>query len=484
MRTTVILPYAVFLLTLVACSGSDVTAPTEGSIQVTVATTGNAGDFDADGYTVAVDGGVGEALPINGSVTFSQLTVADHSVALSGLASNCTVSGQDPLPVTVTAGATSQASFQVSCAPPAVQPGDLQVTVATSGSPADLDQDGFAVSLDRGAYQALAINGSITFPQLTPGTHSVALAGIASNCAVSGENPATATVVAGTTAHADFQIVCAAVGGLTGRIAFVSTRDGDPEIYVMNADGTGITRLTNSLGNDVSPAWSPDGTRIAFRSDRDGGNEEIYVMNADGTSVTRLTNDGNFDEEPAWSPDGKRIAFQSNRAGHFEIYVMKADGSGVTRLTRDLPTLCQRGVSVCRAELSPAWSPDGGRIAFSHWANIFSHVLDVMDADGKNVTQLGFVGVGGISWSVNDKIAFNRGGLTIAVVNPDGSDLTDLTDNQVAHEDPAWSPDGSMLSFVSDRDGNLELYAMNADGTGVRRLTYDAADDSEPAWGP
>ena len=113
------------------------------------------------------------------------------------------------------------------------------------------------------------------------------------------------------------------------RIAFDSNRDGDFEIYVMNADGSGVTRLTDNDADDWSPAWSPDGRRIAFDSDRDG-DFEIYVMNADGSGVTRLTDNDADDWSPAWSPDGRRIAFDSNRDGDFEIYVMNADGSGIS----------------------------------------------------------------------------------------------------------------------------------------------------------
>jgi dipeptidyl aminopeptidase/acylaminoacyl peptidase len=136
-----------------------------------------------------------------------------------------------------------------------------------------------------------------------------------------------------------------------GRIAYVSGRDGNPEIYVMNADGDGRTRLTNNTAYDWIPAWSPDGTRIAFVSDRDG-NYEIYVMNADGGGRTRLTNNTAEEWIPAWSPDGTRIAFVSDRDGNGEIYVMNADGSGVTRLTNNAAD-----------DEDPAWSPDGTRIA-------------------------------------------------------------------------------------------------------------------------
>src|SRR5436190_24267124 len=123
----------------------------------------------------------------------------------------------------------------------------------------------------------------------------------------------------------------------SGQIAFASDRLGQFDIYLMNANGTGIQRLTDDLAFDFWPSWSPDGSRIAFTSDRDSQtgsvNLEIYVMNADGTGVTRVTSDTAQDDEPAWSPDGTRLAFRSNRDGNAEIYVVNADGSGRGRLT-------------------------------------------------------------------------------------------------------------------------------------------------------
>ncbi len=281
-----------------------------------------------------------------------------------------------------------------------------------------------------------------------------------------------------------------------GRIAFSSNRDGNDEIYVMNTDGSGLTNLTNSLAGDWAPAWSPDGRRIAFMSNRDG-NHEIYVMNADGSGLTNLTNNPAGDWHPVWSPDGGRIAFMSDRDGNNEIYVMNADGSGLTNLT-DNPAW----------DALPAWWPDGRRIAFTSDRD-GNYEIYVMNADGSGLTNLTnnpaddqeacLVAAGAWSYAATptpvlatppqhgNKIAFssNRdGNPEIYVMNADGSGLTRLTDNPASDWAPAWSPDGERIAFQSERDGNPEIYVMNADGSGPTRLTDNPAEDWWPAWPP
>src|SRR3989304_5569543 len=117
------------------------------------------------------------------------------------------------------------------------------------------------------------------------------------------------------------------------RIVFDSNRDGNFEISLMNADGTGAARLTDHPANDSQPTLSPDGSRITFASNREG-NFQIYVMAVEGTNVTRLSNNRAAERSPSFSPDGTKIAFESDRDGSSSIYIMNADGTGVTRLTR------------------------------------------------------------------------------------------------------------------------------------------------------
>jgi len=215
------------------------------------------------------------------------------------------------------------------------------------------------------------------------------------------------------------------------KIAFYSNRDGDYEIYVMSAGGTGVTKLTDNTAGDGDPDWSPDGTRIVFHSDRDG-DLEIYVMNADGTNQTRLTHNSATDSDPTWSPYGTRIAFQSARDGNWEVYVMNADGSDQTNLSNNTA-----------GEQYPSWSPDGSRLAF------------LSSRDGAD---------------------------EIYVMNADGSGQVRLTNNTAGDGHPVWSPDGGRIAFHSDRDGNWEIYAMAADGTNQTRLTDNVLPDWWPAW--
>src|SRR5438128_10380958 len=192
------------------------TGPTTGSLSVTTATSGASGDLDPDGYTVGLAGTTSRAIGINASVTFTGLTPGSHSVVLSGVAGNCTVSGGTSRTVSVTAGSTASTSYSVSCAPSSPGTGSLTVTTATSGASGDLDPDGYTVSVDGGmASQPIATNGSVTFTG-PAGDHSIALTGVATNCTVSGANPRTVTVPAGGTASTTFSVSCAPTGPTTG----------------------------------------------------------------------------------------------------------------------------------------------------------------------------------------------------------------------------------------------------------------------------
>lgn len=188
--------------------------------------------------------------------------------------------------------------------------------------------------------------------------------------------------------------------GSNGRIAFSreeknATKPAD--IWTMNSDGTGLTDLTaNSPADDFRPDWSPDGSKIVFVSDRDGGDGEIYAMNADGSNQTRLTSSSSEDTTPTWSPDGTQIAFASFRTGNGEIFVMNADGTNVKQLT-DNPAL----------DINPRFSPDGRAIMFGSLRD--PPGLYLMKPDGTDVRRIPTdVPVGRADWSPDGRRIVGR----------------------------------------------------------------------------
>ena len=225
------------------------------------------------------------------------------------------------------------------------------------------------------------------------------------------------------------------------RITFGSRQGGNYDIYLMNADGSGVFRLTNHSASDACPSLSPDAARIAFSSYRDD-NMEIYVTNIDGSGQTWLTDDPAADIAPSWSPDAQQIAFSSNRDGSdrdgdYKIYVMNADGSSLFRLTNNHPGIA--------SDVDLAWSPNGTRIAFSRvfYDGTVTGGIYLIDAAGTGLVQLTHYG-SHPAWSPDGgRIAYQsdrEGESVIYVVNSDGSNRVLLTNHSGQEMNPAWRP--------------------------------------------
>ena len=247
------------------------------------------------------------------------------------------------------------------------------------------------------------------------------------------------------------------------RIAFYSERDGNAEIYVMNADGSGVTRLTRTAADEGYPSWSPDGRTITFDSDRDG-NFEIYAMDADGGNPRRLTTHPARDVSASWSPDGAGIAFMSDRGGGFDAYRMPPAGGDPARVTQTTSTWF------------PVFSPDGSRLAFHVGRDVHT-----MAATGGEIRRLTTDPANGMypSWSPDGKrlafMSWRNGRTEIFTMNADGSDQRKLMDVGGGDAiDPRWSPDGRTIAFVHMPDGMTGSAAIictvNADGTALRHL--------------
>ncbi len=221
-------------------------------------------------------------------------------------------------------------------------------------------------------------------------------------------------------------------------IVFESTKDGKSAIYTIYADGKNLLKLTDG-GEDGQPRWSRDGKKIVFYSQRDG-HMQLFLMNADGSDQHKLTNDADFDYLPDFSPKGDYVVFQSRKerpAIAHDIYIIRSDGTNRTLLTDG-----KNGYT------SPKWSPDGKKIVFEqaivtkkYYRELSREEMNQM----KNSTE-------------------------IFVMDKNGKNLKNLTNNNFEDSTPHWSKNGKTIYFMSNRDGSPNIYAMNAAGTKVRKI--------------
>jgi len=366
----------------------------------------------------------------------------------------------------------------------------LRLTIETRGLATDKSYfvpDGYRITVDGEHIEWQALSGTGATTVMTPegaflvvlptGSHELELVGVPPLCQVEGPNPWVIEVFEGAATQEingvrwvernDFEkaIDCAFV--LRGQeIAFSGAdRFGGVAIFLMGEDGSEVVGLDlaallppaeRAWQGPTAPDWSPDGSQIVFSHPSTGGGRrtpeaDIYVLDlSSAATVTRLTQSGG--SEPVWSPDGTRIAFSSYRGGDWEVYVMDSDGSGPINITNNPAR-----------DVEPTWAPDGGRIAFT------SH------RDG--------VAEPGLEVTTNSEVY---------VMDADGSNPVNLThsDAQGADRDdhPSWSPDGSLIAFISGRDvippHNWALYVMEPDGSNPVNLANDQFVIARPAWSP
>src|SRR4051794_2643960 len=232
------------------------------------------------------------------------------------------------------------------------------------------------------------------------------------------------------------------------KVAFRVGPDGDSEIWVVNFDGTGAHAITDTPnpGGDPryssQPGWSPDGARIVFRSDRRENNADVWVMNADGSDPQPLVTTVGDERYPAFSPDGTRLVYRTDTDGDPEIYVARADGTSPAKLTDN-----------ALFDSAPAWSPDGTGLAFER-------------------------GDPGADVPANASYP----SMELWTMAADGGDQRQITSNAVHEEGPAWAPDGSgALVFTRDDKTNSDLWIRSGDGS-ERRLTEAASLEESPDW--
>ncbi|HEY7817780.1 MAG TPA: Tol-Pal system beta propeller repeat protein TolB, partial [Vicinamibacteria bacterium] len=219
-------------------------------------------------------------------------------------------------------------------------------------------------------------------------------------------------------------------------ILFVSfARRGILPVLALATGGPNPRTLFGSEGMTYPGAWSPDGSKIAFSSSKDG-NAEIYVMDRDGSRVERLTNHPSIDVSPTWSPTGREIAFTSDRSGSPQIYIMDADGLNLTRISLS---------GSYNAE--PAWSPSTEFSEIAYATRVRGGIFDIV---------------------IHDLLT---------------KQIRQITQKRGLNESPSWAPNGRHLAFASTRTGDSQIFTVNRDGSNMRQLTFEGMSTT-PSWGP
>lgn len=449
-----------------------------GSIRIVTITSGD--DQDADGYTLDfIDGQVGISLPTNGNRTVAKIDSGERVIRLRGVSGNCSIDGPNPRSVVVTPGATVDVSFKINCVPGAT----LEVSAVIQGdsNPGSYFADVFRTGDESSTRVELSPDKPGALSKLGAGDYSIRLSAHPRDCEAVGPNPQIVSITAGSAIKIRFDVTCLAIP----RLAFVGYVNGHTQIQLAESEAQ-LTQLTFGNSNNSEPAWSPDGKRIVFVSDRDG-NAELYLMDADGRNQTRITNDAKTDYMPSWSPNGDRIAFVSDRDGFTEIYTINTDGSGIVQLTSD-------GYD----NFDPSWSPDGSMIISVSTRNAEAgNGIWVMNSDGSGKVRIyasaqqshhPVLSPDGTTLAFDRTTFDNAGGSVLGVftMSLDGSNLINISGTVSFANTPSWSPDGKRLAYaVEDNCDWYYCYDF------VRVLSKEGApsgwswaDVTQPAWRP
>jgi hypothetical protein len=276
-------------LSALSCGGNDVTAPTTGSLTITTSTTG--AEPDADGYAITVDEGSATAIPVSGTLQRDNVEPGNHNVLLTRMAANCTVAGENPRTVAVPAGETVTITFELTCS---ATTGSLQITSATSG--ASPDADGYTMTVDGADRGTLVASGAVTLDGLPTGSHSVGLSGVAGNCQVQGDNPRSITIVAGATATAAFDVVCAAPPAVSGSLKITTATTGlepDPDGYSLAIDAGATQAIgqntTTTVTNVAAGAHQVRLSKVANNCKVGGSNPRPVTIAAGVTTQVSFT---------------------------------------------------------------------------------------------------------------------------------------------------------------------------------------------------
>jgi WD40 repeat protein len=448
-------PTALCLVAVILGCGDDATEPQTGNIWASLTIDGTAPD--ADGCLVSVDGSNAQHLLDGERHLFVGLSAGSHTVAVSEVASNCTVVDGVSRAVIVSPNATASVLFAVDCQPPPA----LQVATQTAGS--TIEQDGYEIVIDGTITRAIGLSDVETFEDITLGLYEVELTGLAGSCRVIGDNPVIVDIVEGAVTTVDFGVACPP---FFDHIAF--TYDG---IYVMEVEGSTPVNVTRHLEPESRAYldWSPDGTRLAYRVYGTNG-YDIEVLRVDGSDPVTIDLPPVFCVHSLeWTPDGTRIGFAGGGENH-DVWVVEADGSNLMNLTNS-----------AAEEMDATWSPDGNQILFT------GSGLYVMDADGSNPTLLQErAGGTDLHWSPDGSRIVYVGKCEtdaifqqVCVMDPDGANPVSLTDPPADDWSPDWSPDGTRIAFAGRR-AETGIFVMNADGSDVLFLV----EGGQPAWSP